>query len=511
MTTTYDAIVIGAGANGLTAATVIAKAGRRVLVLERGAVLGGTWSPVEIASGISTPLEMEPDWIPPVVASLVGMGPADFGDPLPTSVLADDSVFLTLPPDAKAAAALIHRHSPADAVKWPAFTAMLRGLSGFLEAMYQQPAPDLDARSITDLTGMLTLGRSFRALGKTNMSELLRVLPIPVQDLADDWLTFEPLRAAVAAAGVRDIRQGPRSGGTSFVLLHYLAGAANGAVRGRAPLRAGPGAFIVAAERAARVAGVTVRTEARVARIDVRDDAVSGVTLTNGETIAARAVLSTADPSSTLLSMVDPVWLDPEFVRAVSNIKYRGCTAYVCYALNRPAPIPAGTVSLSSTTNSIERAFDAAKYREASRDPHVELRAIEVEATPLLLARVQFMPHALRDGVWDRSRKNALGDVVTAAIAKSIAGFVDIVKERRVLTPVDLAERFGVTDGALTHGEITLDQVLFMRPVAGWGRHAMPIDGLYLGGAGTHPGPGVAGGPGYLAARRVLADWKKRK
>lgn len=509
MSAASDVIVIGAGANGLVAATTLAKAGRRVTVLESASMAGGTWAPVEIAPGLSVPLELEPDWIPPAVATLLGIPESDFAAAAPTSVRLDDGGLLTLPANPAEAIAAIQKHSPRDAAKWTAFTSTLRALSGFLEAVYQQPAPDVDTRSAGDLTNLLTLGRSFRALGRTNMSELLRVLPMPVQDLADDFLTFEPLKAAVAAAGVRDIRQGPRSGGTSFVLLHYLAGARDAVIRGRRPLRGGPGAFISAATNAAQAAGVKVMTRAHVARIHVADDMVQGVTLESGETIAAPTVLSTADPSTTLLRMIDPVWLDPEFVRAVRNIRYRGCAAWVTYALEQVPDLPPGVITLSSTTDGIERPFDAIKYGEASPRPHVEI-SLRADLK-VLLARAQYIPHTLREGPWDTARKDALGDLVSAKIAKAIPNFAKLARVRRVLTPADLEHLFGVPEGALTHGEMGLDQILFMRPVAGYGRHAMPIRGLYLGGAGTHPGPGIAGGPGFLAARQVMADSKKRR
>jgi phytoene dehydrogenase-like protein len=507
--TTHDVIVIGAGANGLVAATALAKAGQRVLVLERETMIGGTWAPVEIAPGITMPLETEADWIPPRVAALVGITEADFADTPPTSVAVDGSTILTLPSSAAAAASAIHRFAPRDSTRWPAFTSTLRQLSGFLEAMYQLPAPDLDSRSVNDLPGMLTLGRSFRALGRTNMPELLRVLPMPVQDLADDFLTFGPLKAAVAAAGVRDIKQGPRSGGTSFVLLHYLTGGVDGAFRGRRPLRTGPGGFIIAAERAARSAGVTIRTEAPVARIDVHDDVVRSVMLASGEVIPASTVISTADPSSTLLRLIDPVWLDPEFVRAVGNIRYRGVTAFVCFTMERMPELPAGVISLSSHADAIEQAYDASKYREASRQPHIEILARPDRNA--VIARAQYLPFTLRDGAWDAGRKDAVAKLVTDEIAHIAPQFASSVRASRVFTPVDLAARFGVQEGDLTQGEMGLDQILFMRPVAGFGRHAMPIGGLYLGGAGTHPGPGIAGGPGFLAARQVIADRKKRK
>jgi phytoene dehydrogenase-like protein len=509
MATGYDVIVIGGGANGLVAATALANAGRRVIVLERGRVLGGTWAPVEIVPGVSTPLEMGADWVPPAVAALLGIHDSDFLPALSTSVRLDDGALLTLPVEANSAAEALRRYSLRDATKWPMFTLTLRQLSRFLEALYQLPAPDVDSRSVAELSSMLTLGRAFRSLGRVNMAELLRVLPMPVQDLAEDFITFEPLKAAVAAAGVRDHRQGPRSGGTAFVLLHYLAGGADGAIRGRRPLRGGAGAFIGAAERAARAANVAIRTDANVVRIDVRDDAVHGVTLATGESVTAPRILSTADPTSTLLGMVDPLWLDPDFMRAVRNIRYRGCTAYVCYALDRLPELPAGVISLSTSTDGIERAYDAAKYGDASPRPHVEI-VLRAEAK-VLIARAQYVPFILRNGTWDAARHHALGDLVTGIVSDAVPGFSGMVRERLVLAPPDLQDRFGLTDGALTQGEMGLDQILFMRPVAGWGRHATPIAGLYLGGAGTHPGPGIAGGAGWLAARQVLAEGNRRK
>jgi phytoene dehydrogenase-like protein len=508
MSQAHDVIVIGAGANGLVAATALAKEGRRVLLLERDRKVGGTWAPIEVAPGFSSTLEMEPDWIPPGVAELLGIHDSDFVPAAPTSVRLDDGSLLTLPVEPGTAAEAIQRHAPKDAARWPAFTSSLRKLGAFLETLYALPAPDVDSRSLVDLSGLLTLGRAYRSLGKASMPELLRVLPMPVQDLADDFVTFEPLKAAIAAAGVREIRQGPRSGGTSFVLLHYLVGAPDGAIRGRRPLRGGPGAFIGAAERAARAAGVTIRTDADVARINVHEDAVTGVTLTTGNTIETQRVVSTADPTSTLLGMIDPVWLDPEFVRDVRNIRYRGCAAYVCYALDRLPNLPAGVISLSSSTDAIERPYDAAKYGEASHKPHVEIM-LRAESK-VLLARAQYMPFSPRDGEWDEGRRRGLGDIVTGIVADAVPGFAGMVRDRLVLAPPDLQQRFGLTGGALTQGEMGLDQILFMRPVAGYGRHAMPIAGLYLAGAGTHPGPGIAGGSGLLAARQVLGPKRRR-
>jgi phytoene dehydrogenase-like protein len=285
---------------------------------------------------------------------------------------------------------------------------------------------------------------------------------------------------------------------------------------------AGPDAFTRAAEDAARRNGVTIRTDAAVARIEVRDDAVTGVVLANGEEISTTRVLSTADPVRTLRGLVDPVWLDPEFLHAVRNIKLRGCTAVVLYALdplpeipNLPAENWRGVISLSSTVSALERAADAAKYGEVPEQPHVELtvpterwpeRKFAPKGRHVVVARVQYAPYTLRDGEWNSAKGEALADRVTAVIEAAVPCFSSRILHRVVLSPLDIEQRYGLTEGALTHGELTLDQILFMRPVPGWGRYAMPIRGLYLGGAGTHPGPGVLGGSGWLAAARVLHD-----
>ena len=286
------------------------------------------------------------------------------------------------------------------------------------------PAPDIDTVSPGELLPLLGLGRRFRALGKANMIELLRTLPMSVSELLDDWFECAPLKAAVAAGGVQDHQQGPRSGGTGFVLLHHLAGAPLGSVRGRGPWRQGPEAFTAIAESAARRSGATLRTGAPVARIRVENDAVAGVTLESGEEIGAKAVLSTADPARTLLDWVDPVWLDPEFTHAVRNIRYRGCTAVVLYALDAlpelpglsPADALGATVTLTASLASLERAADAAKYGMVSERPHVELTVpsllapgLAPEGKHVLVARVQYAPYRLAGGAaWDARRWRTL-------------------------------------------------------------------------------------------------------
>ena len=505
----FDVVVIGAGANGLIAAARLAKGGRRVLVLDASPDAGGQGRLVEFAPGFrAAPLAIDPGWLPAGLAREAGLAvPPATTVPTPLSVATGSGGFLTLPRDPARAAEAIAAHSAGDAAKWGAFTSRLRNLAGFLEELYVRPAPDVDV-SLRELPSLFALGRKFRALGRQDMFELLRTLPLSVWELADDWFETPALKAAIASGGVVDLQQGPRSGGTGFVLLHHLVGTPSGSIRGRVPWRDQPSAFTDAAVAAARQAGATIRFGARVNGIAVHDDAVTGVVLEGGEQIPTKLVLSTADPARTILDWIDPVWLDPEDVRKMQNVRHRGCTGYVIYALDALPSIRglapealAGIVSLTPDLVSMERAADATKYGTIAERPHVELHAptllwpsLAPAGRHVLIARAHYVPFASRDAFDPR---------VDAAIESVAPGFDARILHRVVWSPRDLEERFGLREGAASQGELALDQILFMRPVAGWGRHATPLTGLYLGGAGTHPGPGILGGAGWLAAERI--------
>jgi phytoene dehydrogenase-like protein len=502
----YDAIVIGAGPNGLTAAATLAKAKRRVLVLESAAEIGGHTRTIEFAPGFRSPLNEDCGWAPPNVLKALGLK-------LPTS---ENTTWLTVATEDGTMMYLTGQPTvgtPRDAQRWAPFVERMHKFAGILGELYQLTPPDIDTKSIGEVLPLLGVGRKLRGLGRDDMTEFLRVMPMSVQDLLDDTFENETLKAGVAACAIRDLQQGPRSGGTTFNLLHYMVGASRHSLRARPWFQDGPDAFAKAIASVAHDHGVEVHTRAPVARIAVREGKVGGVVLDNGEEIDARLVISTADPKRTLLRMVDPVWLDPEFILAVKNIKLRGATAFVFFAVDRAIEHTASvaTISLTSDTASLERAADAAKYCEVSTEPHVEfftptLRwpSLAPGGKHVIAARVQYAPCHLKKGTWDDARTSALKEKVTAAIARVIPGFESSIVHRAVLTPRDVEERFGVTEGALTQGELTLDQILFMRPVPGWGHYATPIDGLFLGGAGAHPGPGILGGAGYLAARSAL-------
>jgi phytoene dehydrogenase-like protein len=520
----FGAIVIGGGVNGLAAAGCLARGGLRPLLLERREGIGGLSRTMEFAPGFrSSPLAFDAGWLPPPVASALGLAVPELAFPDATvGVPAGAGDWLLLSRDTGRSAEAIRRFSTRDAGKWPAFCEQLAKHAGFLESLYVLPPPDIDAAGLGEVLPLLGVARKLRGLGRRDMVELLRVVPMSIQEMLDDWFESPALKAVLAAGAIAGLRQGPRSGGTSFGLLHRQVGASPGAVLGAGYWKQGPDALIEAMGAAARKRGVEVRAGADVVRILAQDDQVTGVALASGEEIAAPIVLSSADPARTLLGLVDPVWLDPEFLLAVRNIKFRGSSALVSYALDgvpeftglgsAPAAL-AGLLSLSTSPEELERAADAAKYGRISTRPHVELQlqsvrwpALAPSGKHVLVARAQWAPYALREGGWDAARRAELGDRVTAAITERAPGFAGLIRHHEVLGPAELEQRYGCTEGALTQGEVTLDQILFMRPVSGAARYATPLDGLYLCGAGSHPGPGIPGGPGWLAAKRVLAD-----
>jgi phytoene dehydrogenase-like protein len=486
----YDAIIIGAGSNGLTAAAVLAKRRRKVLVVESAAAVGGMRRAIEFAPGYRAPLDADCGWMSPAVERVIGY-------PRNMRMIGGGSRAMAYAggEDGRRYAELVER---------------LGRFAGVLGALYQLTPPDIDTSSPGEILPLLRVALKTKALGRKDMIEFLRVMPMSIQDLADDTLKDESLKVMLASAAVRDLRQGPRSAGTTFNLIHYMVGAGAGMLRRGDWMPLGADWFAQHAADVARKAKAEIRLGARVERILVKDDAVAGVVLAGGEEIGASTVISTADPKRTLLGMVDPEWLDPEFMLAVKNIKMRGCAAFVLYGVRSGPEDSALVRSLTPTTVALEKAADAAKYGEISENPHVEIfspgahwQDLSPAGMSVLVARVQYAPYALKGG-WDASKSESLAKKVTSVIEQAIPGFASRVEQRAVLTPRDLETQFGVTEGALTHGELTLDQILFMRPVPGWGHYEMPVRGLFLGGAGAHPGPGILGGAGLLAARAAL-------
>ena len=349
------------------------------------------------------------------------------------------------------------------------------------------------------------------------MVELLHTLPMALADLLDDWFESDRLKGTLAALGVMDVAQGPVSGGTAFTFLHRHVGAQRGVFSERLRFKGGNGALVSALSARARSVGVQFETNANVREVAIRDGRVIGVTLATGETLSCGTVLSSLDPFRSLLELTDPVHLDPEFIHAVRNIRFRGVTTKILIALDSLPNVPgssaplAGAVVIAPSTRYVERAYDATKYGRCSDEPFIELRFPSVTQPSLAPAgkhvavmHVQFTPYRLREGSWDAAR-DSVADRAFALVERHLPGFTSRVRARQVLSPVDIESTLGLREGALSHGEMMLDQLLFMRPVPGHSRYAMPVPGLFLCGAGTHPGAGATGLCGLLAARAAMA------
>jgi phytoene dehydrogenase-like protein len=474
------AVVIGAGVNELAAAHVLARAGRRVLVLDRRAAHEQGAADIGwVAPCLVRDLELERHGLKIHRPDPWAVVPLPHGGRL------------ELWNDVARTTEGIRWLSPKDAAIWPAFCERMARLARALESLYVAPPPDPMGRAIGNLVEWARTGLRLRRLGRQGIEDLLRSLPMPVADLLDDWFECDALKGALGAAGIMHLHQGPRSGGTALNLLHHHVGCMLGVFR--SPL-SNIGRVL------AGLPGIDIRSGAEVARITVREGRATGVVLESGEEIAATLVLSGADPKRTLLGLLDPGWLEPEFARAVRNIRSRGVVARVTLVLDRAPGF--STLVVAPSLDYLERAYDDAKYGRVSQRPYLEA-CVEDRTVHVHL---QYAPYALVDGQWDAVRHEALGDSVVQVLAADVPGFSETVIDRSVLSPPDLEKLLGWPEGQMHHAEPALDQWLWMRPVPGWARYRTPIDGLYLCGPGTHPGGGVSGASGYHCARQVQKD-----
>lgn len=519
----YDAIVIGAGANGLATAALLARKGRRILVLERRDVAGGTNATEEFHPGYRvSSCRDDVGWVPdqlvrqlqlarhglhwlPATAGLVSLSAG--GPPVATY------------PDIGRTVDALRAVSPPDAGRWTDFTGFVSRVSGFLQAAYSIRAPRVQSRALGDLVALAGLGQRLRRLGKREMMEVLRVVPMPVADLGEEWFGHEGLRGLLAVAGTRDVMHGPMSGGTALVFLHQQVGQPSGSIGVRRVPRGGTGALTVAFAGAAREAGVEIRLGADVCEVIVDRARVTGVRLTTGEEIGATHVVSSADPRRSF-GWIDPVWIDPELLRAVDNIRMRGSTARIHYALDAlprfqsgglevPRDALGGSMILAPSTASVERAYDSAKFGDVPHAPALSLTIptlIDPSLAPdrrhVLSVTAHHVPYSRRGG-WDRSAADSLGDQVTSMVGEVAPDLRERTVHRWVITPADLESRYACTEGSLSHGELALDQFLFMRPVPSASRYATPLAGFWLCGTGTHP-VSSSGAAAMLVARELL-------
>lgn len=510
-----DVIIVGGGTNGLVAAIALARAGSRVTVLESADAVGGALRQVEFHPGFRVaPVAGDVGWLPPEVARGIGLNVAARPGSGTVAAVPLDGRWFELKADAQATAAGLKGWSAKDAEQWPAFAGRLHRIAGFLGSMYGAPAPRIDASSIGEFLDLARLGRKLKGLGRAEMIEVLRTIPMSVAEWLDEWFESEPLKGLLASQAITDLGQGPMSGGTAFNLIHAHVGRPAGLVRGASGLAAAD--LLSALTARAREVGVEIRTGAPVRRVVVEQDRVQGVLLADGTVVRAGEVVSSLDPYRSLLELVDPVHLDPEFIQAVRNIRFRGVVTKVMVALDGLPSLPAdpgAVVAIAPSMRYLERASDAVKYGRSSETPYVEVRfggGTAPAGKQVAVLHVQYTPYRLREGSWDALR-DQVADRAIATVDAALPGFGNRVMARAALSPADLERDFGWREGSATHGEMMLDQILFMRPVAGWARYAMPVSGLFLAGSGTHPGPGVVGGPGWLAAQAVLAARRAKR
>jgi phytoene dehydrogenase-like protein len=532
-TNTYDAVVIGGGHNGLVAAAYLGRAGLRTIVLERREALGGAATTSELAPGARVPtLAHTVGRLRPAVLRDLDLKRHGLSLVAPdVRVLAPgrDGDAVVLWSDVARTAEGLRARSAHDAEHYPAFDRTVRSLAGFLADLAERTPPDIESPGLADAAAGLQLGRAFRGLGRRDARTLTRVLPMAVADFVAESFEGDALKAAIAWRGVHYTAMGPWSAGTTAVLLADSAGNDGGAAGQTVFARGGPGALTAALAGAAMASGVEIRTGAEVVAITSRDGRATGVALAGGEELVARAVVAGIDPKRALTRLADPVAVGPSLLWRAGNIRTPGTVAKVNLVLAGLPRFSAagsddglirGRIVIAPGIDGLERAHDAAKYGRWS-DPPVMEAAIPSLVDPSLVEGaaagtqvmsviVQSAPYALRAGTWDE-RREAFGDLVVATLDGYAPGLARLVTARQVLTPLDLERDYGLTGGHPMHGEHGLDQFFLWRPLLGHARYRLVLDGLYLAGAGAHPGGGVSGQNGQNAAREILSDWRKRR
>jgi phytoene dehydrogenase-like protein len=399
----------------------------------------------------------------------------------------------------------------------------LSRIGGVIAEALKLPPPNIDSPSSSDLWGMLKTGRSLRRLGKKDMYRVLRWGPMAVADLVAEFFETELLRAVVAARGIFGTALGPWSAGSSLVLLLRAAGDPHPAGSAFFAI-GGAGAITQAMAAAAREAGAEIRTDAEVAQVVVQDGTAVGVRLANEHGIAARSVISNADPRRTLLKLVDPTHLAPDFVLKLQNYRMPGTVAKINFALsglpkfkvlNGDSSALRSRIHIGPEIDYLERAFDESKYGNFSPHPYLEVAlpslgdpALAPAGKHVMSVYMQYAPFKLKSGDWDAQR-DALGNTVVKTLAEYAPNFASLIEDAQIITPKDLEQTYGLTGGHVFHGELALDQFFTMRPLLDWARYRTPVRNLYLCGSGTHPGAGLTGGSGANAAREILKELRK--
>ena len=526
----YDAVVVGGGHNGLTAAAYLARAGLTTLVLERRDIVGGCCVTEEIAPGcrVSTTSYIASMLRPEVISDL---HLADYGLRM---VPCDPAIQVPFPDghavpwwvDRERAKAEFKKISAKDAETFIQVDDRLKKLARYLQPFFMEPPPEIDTRSMRGWGDLFRVGKKFRGISSDEVSQLISFLTGSLGEFLDHNYESEKMKTMFLANNVYGKHGGPYQPGTAIGLLFHLLSGGEHELQGfYGHVMGGMGAITQALAASGRRLGVEIRTSAPVAQIEVRDGRARGVVLEDGTVIRARIVLSNADPKRTFLKMVAASELPNEFLHSIRGIKMEGPCAKVNLVLDVEPRFtgtsPTATAlertfyTLVSSLAFAERCYDIAKFGEIPEELWVDC-VVSSNADPslapsgkhILTCFVQYVPYHLREGNWDEKRE-LLGNRVIKKIGEYAPNVPNAIVACQVLTPLDLERTYGLTEGNIFHGDLRLEQLFFMRPVSGWAQYRTPVDGLYLCGAGTHPGGGVTGAPGHNAAHQVLRDWKK--
>jgi phytoene dehydrogenase-like protein len=524
-----DVLIIGGGLNGLVAGTWLARRKLATVIVDQRADPGGAAVTTEIGPGFRAPVLSHS--IGPIhrdVVRAIGLNDArlEFITPDPSlTALGRHGASLVFHRDPVLTAAAIHRISPADAARWRPFLDTAQKIAGIIAGINRQPAPAIDGSPFGEWWPLLGVGRRARGLGRRDLATLARWLTMSVADLTGEWFESDLLRTAIAARAIFGNFVGPRSAGTGWMLLQRMAEDPI-PVGGGMTVRGGPGALTRAIAASARASGADVRLGVPVARILVRDRRATGVELANGERIEARAVVAAIDPRRAVLDLVDAAEVPPTYLERMQHVRARGVTAKINLALSSAPALPAldgdpapphGRLLIAHDLDHLERAFDAAKYGGISPEPWLEISVPTVSDPTLAPAGrhvmsiyAQCAPRHLRGTTWAHARET-LATVVMRALEPHMPGLAALVMHRDVVTPEDLELGLGCSGGHIFHGEPTLDQSWVARPQLGWAKYHTPIDGLFLASAGTHPGGGLTGMSGLLAAKTVARYLKNSR
>ena len=526
----YDAVVVGAGHNGLTAAAYLARAGLSTLVLERREIVGGCCVTEEIAPGcrVSTTSYIASMLRPEVISDL------RLGQHGLRMVPCDPAIQVSFPDghvvpwwsDRERARTEFKKISAKDADRFVQVDDQLKKLARYLQPFFMEPPPEIDTRSLRGWTGLLRVGKKFRGISSQEVAQLISFLTGSLGEFLDHNYESQKMKTMFLANNVYGKHGGPYQPGTAIGLLFHLLSGGDHELQGfYGHVMGGMGAITQALASSGQRLGVEIRTSSPVAHIDVRHGRARGVVLEDGTEIRARIVLSNADPKRTFLKMVAASELPNEFLHSIRGIKMEGPCAKVNLVLGEEprftgtspdaTPLERTFYTLVPSLEFAERCYDIAKFGEIPEELWVDCvvssnadGSLAPPGRHILTCFVQYVPYHLREGNWDEKRE-LLGDRVVKKIAEYAPNVPNAILARQVLTPLDLERTYGLTEGNIFHGDLCLEQLFFMRPVSGWSQYRTPVDGLYLCGAGTHPGGGVTGAPGHNAAGQVWRDWKK--